>query len=217
LPTTLPQKAVGLSMDRLQAYDAELIAGFGRSFPTREFPTVTWTEGALGDARLGVAVTTLQEMLDDPLLLMQSDSQLFVDDVFRHLADYVDDARYKTGLAKIREQLRPSKHLDQRALVKAGNTELLHYIGSSIPQARLRAMVLGSLSAQVAFNAIVYKDSDIDAQFRNQLVGMDMLDRAVPGLREKRLALGSARGGDWLQINRSATDLTAAILGVESP
>ncbi len=192
---------LGLPVDQALTYQAAIVKTLAATFPPQAFPHIAYAQGRRGDAQLGVAVATLMELSEVPRMLAQPDAQHFVDETFVRLIETspVDATR----LQALRADFAVGPEID-RLYRSGGAIEKLIAVQRHLDQGTLRALLVGQLSAQLAFNADVYRDVKFSNTFRSQVERFDDADASVPGLDRLRAALRVPAAKDWPRINAAA-------------
>lgn len=204
-PNLQPKPGAFASLGALQSLLAQAI-------PVAPFPAPSFGSGDAADARLGTYLSTVQQLIDNPLALSRPESRAFallvLNQVRRRQADYgqnisINDIQdYLSG-----EIPSDPKAIDSRLRTPLGNIAPdTHW-----PDGPRKAFYLGYFSAQVAYNAAVLKDIAADKQFRGWIASLPPYNgmplNAVAAV--KRLAL--IQPGNWTDINSAATSATLAI------
>jgi hypothetical protein len=202
---------LGIGPSEIGSYEAAVLKALEQIFPATPYPRIPYVaEGPRADAQLGVAFATLSELAEVPRVLAQPDAQGFVDALFARLIELLpgDAAR----LAALRTQFAPDAELGalyrpDGAMVKLGA------IQKDLDGATLHAMLVGQFSAQIAYNAMVYRDVKLGNEFRSRVEAFDEADAAVPGLAQMRAALRTPAATDWPALNRDASAIVTRIVG----
>ena len=200
---------LGLALDEVPGYEAALQKGLDRTFPPLAYPHIAYATGRRGEAQLGVAIATLAELAEVPRVLAQPDAQAFVDATFARLIETLpgDGAR----LQALRADFAPGPQFD-RLFRPGGAIVQLGAIQRDLERETLHAVLVGQLSAQLAYNAMVYRDVKSSTQFRSEVERFDEADAAVPGLAGLRAALRRPATTDWPAINAAASALVERIV-----
>jgi hypothetical protein len=198
--------ATGTPFERLRPLQAALL----RAMPADAFPVASFAGSVKGDVQLGVYLSTLQELIDNPLALSRPESRAFGLIVTKELQDINDT--YKTGasFSLVAAALSGDIPATEPGL-NAMRDALAHSVTTQWPIARREAIVLGGLTAQVAYNAAVLRDPQIDASFRSVLAALPAYEGMSPRVRADLEALKSiphAAGNHWHAINSVATQAT---------
>jgi hypothetical protein len=201
--------ATGTPFERLVPLQAALLL----AVPNAAYPNASFVDGIKGDVQLGVYVSTLQELVDNPLALSRPESRAF-GIIVTHKLQAINDT-YATGAsfsivtAALAGQIPDENGLD------ALRQSLAHSVSTKWPLARRQAFLFGAVIAQVAYNAAVLRDPQIDASSRGALSHFPEYNGMSPGVHADVQALRripyATNGGDWGAINaaasRAATDI----------
>jgi hypothetical protein len=199
--------ATGTPFDRLRPLQAALAS----AILTAPYPTPLMHIGVRGDVQLGIYVSTLQELLDNPIGLSRPESRAFGLAVVRTLQDVSD--RYNSGLSfsVVADALRGD--IPEGPETDALRESLSAGISTKAPLAERQAFVIGALTAQLAYNAAVLRDARIDAGFRGALASIPAYGGMSSQVRTDLEALKKiptvANGGGWDAINTAASRATA--------
>ncbi len=200
---------LGIALDEVGGYETAIQKGLDRTFPPAAFPRIAYAAGARGEAQLGVAIATLAELAEIPRLLAQPDAQAFVDATFARLIETLPGDG--TRLQALRAEFAPGPEFD-RLFRPGGAIAQLGAIQRDLDIGTLHAVLVGQLSAQIAYNATVYRDVKSSNQFRGEVEKFDEADAAVPGLAALRAALRRPGATDWPAINAAAAALVERIV-----
>lgn len=98
---------------------------------------------------------------------------------------------------------------DEVGIDKSLREPLTNAISTKWPLTRRQAFLIGSLTAQVAYNAAVLKDPRSDAGFREVLASVPAYAGMSSRVQVDLKALGdvsyATKGGDWSAINATAS------------
>jgi hypothetical protein len=205
--------STGPPVTRLQPLQAALL----KAVPVEAYPEPAGAEGTKGDAQLGIYLSTLQELVDNPLALSRPESRAFGLVVARRLQAINDTYAAGSSLSSVTAALSgtiPSDHMQVEALLRQ---PLSNAVSTKWPLARRQACVFGSIVAQVAYNAAVLRDSQADATFRAVIARVPpyagMSSRVATDLAALLNIPNAGKGGDWAAINaaasRTVTDIVA--------
>lgn len=195
----LPGGAMTFAHDLVKALDA--------SMPAPPLATLTYAPGAAGDAALGVASSTVAELVDSPPWLAQADAQRFIDDYCARLA-VVAPAR-SAQVRDLRAALRTGASFSHDDALRA-NTALVATILQT-QAARTKPILLGSLAAQFVYNAAVLRDPRMSAAVTQLLATETALDGAVPGWSAARSEAKEIGANDWSAQYRAGVRLVDLI------
>jgi len=181
--------------------------------PVLPYPAPTLGSGIASDARLGVYLATLQELVDSLLAVSRPESRAFASLVLRALESRHRQFSDGLSVAPLIAALQSDIPFDPEQLDKAWREPLAEKtINGKWPAATRMALLLGQVLAQVAYNAAVLKDTQSDATFRGALAQLPGWSGMSQGLRSEIAALqklpSPASGGSWEQINSAATRAT---------
>jgi len=186
-------------------------------FPVETYPVPTFGDGPAFYAQLGVYVSTIQELVDNPFALSRPESRAFAAVVLARLQDV--HTKFADGLtaAPLQNAVNQPIIADSEWINTTWRQPLSQQINKKWPDQSRHAFLLGNLIAQVAYNAAVLKDSNSDADFRGAIAtlptwaGMSAKTHAdIASLQNIPYA---AKGGKWEDINAAAT---AAVLDIVS-
>lgn len=195
----LPSGAMTFAHDLVKALDA--------SMPVPPLATLTYAPGAAGDAALGVASSTVAELVDSPPWLAQADAQRFIDDYCARLAVVAPDR--SAHVRELRAALRTGASFSHDSALSE-NTAVIGTILQT-QAARTKPILIGSLAAQFVYNAAVFRDPRMSAAVI-QLIGTETaLDGAVPGWSAARSELKGIGATDWSAQYRAGVRLVDLI------
>jgi hypothetical protein len=201
-----------VSDTQLAAWVDTMSARLRRIFPEPTFPHVNYAPGPRGDAQFGVAIATLIQIAETPAFLVQPESQEFLDETFARFDGYLSPDQRDVS-QQMRRQLRPAGIPLQPYGADGPMGRLTALIGGGIERMTGRRVFVGSLSAQIAHNALSHRDPASAKSFPALLGALDGVDSAVPGLKGARAALASADSTDWDDVNRKATAIVDLLMG----
>ncbi len=185
--------------------------------PPAPYPAPSFGPGLIGAAQLGAYVSTLQQLVDNPLALSRPDSRAFAAIVLAEL-----DRRHREfsdglsvgGLQAEAGADIPSDPAQLDTLWRKPLTTQV--VNTKWPDGPRKAILLGLLVAQVAYNAAVLRDSTADAGFRGAIAHLSPPAGMSQDMKSALAALQAipyaARGGSWDQINKAATRATLEII-----
>ena len=219
-PSGMPHtEEMGLPMDRIGPYEAALATNLESEFPSPAFPAVTYPSGVVGDLRAGVAVATMNELVDNPQILVQPDAQQFLDQLFAYLKTlgtsddqaHLDAARAglrPEAVAATAKQRLEKKKIDPFAPIMQA---LL-----ALPRPRVLIILYGTFAAQGAYNAVVQRDAALAQLVQRQTAGDAAYDALVPGLANARSALGAVKSGDWSGLNAAHAEVVRVLMAPQA-
>lgn len=177
--------------DEIQKYQADLVHKLDDAFPEKAYPAITYPNGLLGDARLGVAWSTIGELAEEPRFLWQPETQSFIDDFFRQLRQTLNDSKSDHALVDARSILSAGSTPAEKDVVDHIGTGIARLLYSHLPSARTDVIFFGADAAQAVWQGAVQSVSE--AKFdRDWVASHASLDPLVPGLDKLRQALGEA-------------------------
>jgi len=199
---------LGVPVDQAVTYQAAIVKALAATFPPQPYPRIAYAQGLRGDAQLGVALATLAELSEVPRMLAQPDAQGFVDATFARLIETLPaDA---TRLQALRADFAVGPEID-RLFRPGGAISKLAAFKRDLDRTTLRAVIVGQFSAQIAFNATVYRDVKLSNTFRSDVEAFDEVDASVPGLETLRAALRRPGASDWPALNAAASALVTRL------
>jgi hypothetical protein len=201
----------GSPFERLQQLQEALL----KTAPVVAYPDASLAEGTKGDAQLGIFLSTLQELIDNPLALSRPESRAFGLIVVDRLQAINDSYAVGVSFSAVKSAL--SGAIPDVAGTDALRQSLSHALSGKWPLARREAFLLGTLTAQVAYNAAVLREPQFDAEFRGAMSGFTPYAGMSPSVHADIEALRSipyaTNGGEWSAINaaasREVTDMVA--------
>jgi hypothetical protein len=185
-------------------------------FPVAPYPEPSFADGAAAYAQLGVYISTLQQLVDNPAALSRPASRAFAAAVFARLQDL--HTQFADGLtaAPLQSAVSQPIDLDQQWINTTWRQPLAQVINVKWPDAPRNAFLVGALVAQVAYNAAFLKDANADAGFRGAFASSHAWTGLSAKTRADVVALQSipyvAKGGKWEEINAAATTATLDIV-----
>lgn len=187
------------------------------SIPVAPYPQVTFGSGFAADAQLGIYLSTLQELVDNTFSLSRPDSRAFGLAVLQQLK--VANARFgrKITIGSVAKILSGDIPTDPDSINQTLRIPL-ERMGADMswPQAQRNAFLLGTLIAQVAYNAAVLKDADTDRNFRRTIASLPPYGGISSDTASAIKAVALPKPGDWAAINASASAATLAIVAEHS-
>ena len=191
-----------------------LALALNSSVPPEMYPRVVFDAGSASYAQLGIYLSTLQELVDNPLALSRPESRAFGLAVLRKLQDVNATFGRSIAVADAEAVLSGDIPTDPAAINERLRTPL-EAAGADMswPEAQRQAFVLGALIAQVAYNAAVFKDVDTDRSFRRAIADLPPYQGISSDAVAAIKAMTTLKSGDWAAISTSATAATLAIAG----
>ncbi len=214
-PTPATSSSPSSNASDLQSFESKLSKSLPGIFAEAAFPAMAYDASAIGDARRGLAISTVNEMMESPALLGQRESQEFIDDLVDSLKSTTGDSAVLAAIADVRLQT----SVPQQATTFDGASRLdkisadfgVYFKG--LAGERFRRTIMAQLAAQTYYNASNFQDSNYDAEFRNNIGSIADLDAAIPGMATARQELASAKAGDWLDIRAKSLVIVDLITG----
>jgi hypothetical protein len=205
--------STGSPFARLQPLQTALL----KAVPVEAYPDASLADGTKGDVQLGIYLATLEELIDNPLALSRPESRAFGLIVARRLQTINDAYRSGSSFSSVVAALSgdiPSDPAQINALLRQ---PLSNAMSTTWPLARRQAFAYGTLVAQVAYNAAVLRDPQVDATFRRVIAALPpyagMSSRVAADVAALRTIPYASKGGDWAAINaaasRAVTDMVA--------
>jgi hypothetical protein len=199
----------------LQSFESKLSQHLAGVFVEAAFPAMVYDASAVGDARRGLAIATVNELIESPPVLGQRDSQEFIDELIDSMKSTTGDPKVLAAIADARLETSVPQQADtfegESRLDKTSADFRVYF--ESIPEERSRRSILGQLAAQTFYNASNFQDSNYDATFRNNIGSIADLDAAIPGMAAARHDLATAKSGDWLAIRAKSLTVVNLIVG----
>jgi len=169
-----------------------LVAAIDVAMPPPPLVAVTFADGVAGDAALGVASSTVAELIDSPSWLFQADAQLFVEAYTSRLA--VIAPSRAAQIADFRAALRGTPGFSHDAVIGKYNALIGDVMQGAQPRAK--PLMLGAFAAQLTYNAVILRDRGVATGMATVISQQSALDQSVAGWHEARLA-ANAPGADW--------------------
>jgi hypothetical protein len=191
-------------------------SGLLEIFPVAPYPEASFANGTSAYAQLGVYVCTLQELVDNPASLSRPGSRAFASAIFARLEAL--HSKFGDGLtvAPMQTAINQPFMLDQQWIDTTWRQPLSNVITTKWPDGPRKAFILGSMIAQLAYNAAVLKDADADTEFRGVLSSLPrwvgMSQKTVADITALQKVPYIAKGGKWEDINAAATAATRDIV-----
>ena len=204
-------EAATADFNELTKYDVDLVRNLDKAFPEPAYPAISYPDGLLGDARLGVAWATIGELAQEPRFLWQPETQSFIDDFFRQLRQTLNDSKSDQALTDARLVLSVGSIPQQQDVVDHLGPGIARLLYGHLPSARTDVIFLGFDAAQANWQ-VAARDSDEAKYDRDWVAGHASLDPFVPGLDKLRQGLGEVKPGDWPNLIDKAQGVVAAIL-----
>lgn len=182
--------------------------------PAFDLPEIRYQDGLLGDAQLGASMAMVSELIDVSDGLKPAASQTFIDQTFAELAKMAPELS-PASIDAERAALRTADH--QAPDMSRQFTAFSGPILSSWTENRKLAFFVGSLSSQVAFNALVLHDPKAGNDFRRVLAGLPAIDSYIPAASDLRRSLLTIDDTDWNRAFIAAHALQYLIVHAGAP
>lgn len=177
-------------------------------FPVVPYPEPSFGNGAAAYAQLGVYVSTLQQLVDNPPALSRPASRAFAAAALARLQAL--HTKFADGLtaAPLQNAVNQPIILDREWLNTAWREPLSKSINTKWPEKPRKAFLIGALVAQAAYNAAALKDPNSDTAFRGALATLPAWNGISAKTRADITALQgvpyASKGGKWEDINSAA-------------
>jgi hypothetical protein len=190
LPIAMPAKLAGAT--GITKFSHDLVAALDAALPPPPLIALTFADGPAGDAALGVASSTVAELIDSPSWLFQADAQRFLDAYTARLTAIAP--AHSARIAALRSALRSSTGFSHD---KALNmySQVFGSVIHGDPSAK--RVVLGAFSAQLFYNAAILRDRRIGGGMARFIADGSALDGSVAGWSDARAAASSLTDDDW--------------------
>lgn len=189
------------SADSMLSVEGAIKNQFATLASPSTFVTLAYPSGLIGDARLGMAVATINQMLDSPALLAQAESQGFVLATVAQLRSLATTDDVRSRVADLRRALVVDGSFQHEAAAAAMN----NVIGSVIrplPENRRDCILFGVFAAQIPYNAAVFRDPAAAGQQLGSIAQFHALDAADPAAAQIRAQLVAVTPNDWASVVR---------------
>lgn len=189
-----------------------LQAALNRLQPVQPFPIPVFGSTPSDDARLGVYLSTLQELIDNPVALSRPESRAFATAVLARFQALHDDLHDGVSFADVQSILAGEIPINPGEIDAQLRQPLSTVLSPKWPKARRQSLLLGMAIAQVGYNAAVLKDLKSDQQFRGVI---STLPPYVGMSRESHDAIAALQNipyGEWSSINPAAAKVALAIV-----
>ena len=196
--------------DLLGSVEPKIVDVFERALPSKPFVDVAYPDGPVGLARLGVSVATLNQMIDMPSLLAQPPAQAFVDRLMDAIGRIGAASLSPDQVADLRRALVVNAKFDHDTALSMTSHTVLAMVDDLQPADKDRFLV-GLLAAQTAYNAVVFRDPNAQAQQDGALGQFAELDDVLPAVRSLRTKLSAVPAGDWPDVIKLGRSLVDAI------
>jgi hypothetical protein len=202
LPVAVPDKPAGVRSTGPGAvaisggtmkFARDLVSALDATMPPAALVTMRFVDGPAGDAALGVASSTIAELIDSPAWLFQADAQRFIDDYAARLAS-IAPAR-AAEIAGFRSALRVKPNFSHDGALRQYN-RIVASVGTS-DQSRARPFVMGAFAAQLVYNAAILRDQNLGAMMSRFVSAPSPLDASVPGWSAARASANVSTDADW--------------------
>jgi hypothetical protein len=175
------------------AFAKSLVEALDAALPGEPLATFSYPAGPAGDAMLGIATSTVYELTDSAPWASQSDAQRFFDDYTARLRVLAPER--STEIAAVREKLRGGAGFRGADAVNATSQVFIKVLAASPGRQRV---LLGSMAAQMSYNASVFRDVATAGMCLRVLGGLEALD-AIPGFAKARAEANTIGPADWLK------------------
>jgi hypothetical protein len=187
------------------------------AIPPTPYPAPSFATGLTGTAQLGAYVSTLQELVDNPLALSRPESRAFAAVVLAELERRHRQLSDGLSVAGVQAAVNAEIPSDPERLDALWRQPLsAQIVNMKWPDGPRNALLLGAAVAQVAYNAAVLKDSSADSSFRSVLARLPPWPGTTERVRSDIAALRhvpyAARGGSWEDINKAAARATLDLI-----
>jgi hypothetical protein len=187
-------------------------------FPVAPYPDPSFAGGAAGFAQLGVYLSTLQQLVDNPPTLSQPASRAFAAAVLARLQSLHTEFSDGLTVAQLQSAVNQPIVLDEKWINKTWRQPLSQSIvNAKWPQQPRMALLTGLLLCQVAYNAAVLKDAKSDAEFRGAIATLASTEDLNAKTRADIVAMQriphASKGGQWEDINSAATRAVLDVVG----
>lgn len=189
-----------------------LVDALDGTMPAPALASTAFADGPAGDAALGVAGSTVAELIDSPVWLFQPDSQRFIDGWTARLTAVAP--RHTAEIAAFRERTRAKADFSHDAAIKSYNGLM-----KIVPQRDGFAtrFMLGAFAAQLVYNAAILRNQDVAAMMSSVLADGSELDASVPGWSRARAAAKASAQGPWSSQYQNGVLLVALIEKANQP
>jgi hypothetical protein len=202
LPVSVPAKPAGAGSpipgaaslpSGTMKFAHDLVSALDAAMPSPALVSMRFVDGPAGDAALGVASSTIAELIDSPAWLFQADAQRFIDDYAARLTT-IAPAR-AAEIAGFRSALSVKPNFSHDGALKQYN-RIVASVGTSDPS-RARPFVMGAFAAQLVYNAAILRDQNIGAMMSRFVSAPSPLDASVPGWSAARVSANVSPDAGW--------------------
>ena len=198
LPVTVPPKPTVLSTTPITAststgslpFAHALVAALDTGMPAPPLTPTRAVNGPAGDAALGVAGSTVAQLIDSPAWLFQTDAQRFIDDWTVQLATRFPGRAAE--IAALHTAIHTPVGFSHDAALQS-HTALVRAIVAE-DKVRAKPFVLGGFAAQLVYDAAIVRRQNLGAMMSRFLADETALDTSIPGWSAERAA---ASAPDW--------------------
>src|SRR5215469_14068336 len=183
----------------LIGWEPALESVFEHAAPPVAFVSPKYDSTPMGYARLGISMATINEMIDSPSLLAQTDAQTFVDAFVDRVRSIADPAVPPSQLTTFRNALVVDSNFDHDSAIAVAEQTTTPFI-RGLPQTDKGAFLVGLLTAQSAYNAFALKDPSASSEQLGALGSFTDLDDSDPKVHALRAKLATTQSGDWVTI-----------------
>jgi hypothetical protein len=209
-------QCVALDPTQAQQLGQLLAPELAKLFPIAADPAIDFSASPSGEARVGVAMSTANELFESPPVLMEPQSRAFL--VRLYDFELAHGASVPGWVAARFDRVVSTGQ--SSAALNALYTAQKQLAGSYIrelPQAPQSALVFGLIAAQGAYNAAVLRDKSFDLGVRRSMSGgFAAEDTVIPEAAASRAAfLADSQPAQWVEENARLSDLTTAIVAAK--
>jgi hypothetical protein len=201
------QSGSGRPTSGVMKFAHDLVAAVDTAMPAPPLARVGSSQGAAGDAALGMTSATVNELVDSPGWLAQADAQRFIDAYCARLAVVMPGRG--ADVAALRSALRVGESFSHDAALKASSAMGTAFLQSDA--ARAKPFVLGAVAAQMVYNAAILRDPRLSEGVVRLLRSEAALDAAAPGWGAARATAGGLAPTDWSGQYRAGLHLVKLI------
>ena len=183
-------------MPRLVPFAKTLVAAVAAAAPPTPIAVVPRTATPASDAALGVAFSTMGELIDAPAWEAQDDAQAFA----KTLADRLDALVPEAGRGDVvafRANARAGVMFEHDRALASLNTAGSTFMKYATHE-RVQRFSLAAIAAQLAYNAAILRSPEHSAMMLRMLAISAPLDAPIPGWSAARGGAASIGASDWL-------------------
>jgi len=183
-------------MPQLVPFTKTLVAAVRTTVPAPALATVALADTPAADAALGVAFSTMAELIDSPQWVAQGDAQAFAVALAGRLETLVPAAG-RADVARFRASVRAGTSFDHDRANAALTAASSAWI-TSVPRDRAQRFAFAAAAAQLAYNAAVLRSPEASAEMLRVIAASASLDAVIPGWGATRAGAASVGATDWL-------------------